>query len=113
MTRKLTKAQTVFLLQTWWKTNRKLQEVITAFTETFPGIQPPTRQVIHNFNTRFEETGSVADSPRSGRPRSARSEENLQTVAQAFVHSPNKSIRTASRELEITRSSLHLMLRTL
>jgi hypothetical protein len=73
---------------------------IAAFTEKFRGIQPPTRQVIHNLNTRFEETDSVADLPRSGRPRSSRSEENLQIVAQAFVHSPNKAIRRASRELE-------------
>jgi transposase len=108
MTRKLTKDQRVFLLQTWWKTNKKSQEVNAAFTEKFLG-----RQAIYNRNTRFEETGSVADLPRSGRPRSARSKENLQTVVQAFVQSPSKSIRRASRELEISRSSLHLMLHTL
>jgi hypothetical protein len=77
------------------------------------GIRPPTRQAFHNLNTRFEETSSAADLPRSGRPRSARSEENVQNIAHAFVHSPNKSIRRASRELEISRSSLHLMLHTL
>jgi hypothetical protein len=53
-----------------------LQEVIAAFTEKFPGIQPPTGQAIHNLNTRLEETSSVADLPRNGRPRSARAEEN-------------------------------------
>jgi hypothetical protein len=67
MNRKLTNDQRIFLLQTWWKTSKKSQEVIAAFTETYPGIQPPTRQAIHNLNTRFEETGSVADLPTSGR----------------------------------------------
>jgi hypothetical protein len=32
---------------------KKTQEVIAAFTEKFPGVQSPTRQVIHNLNTRF------------------------------------------------------------
>jgi hypothetical protein len=64
--------------------NKKSQEVIAAFTEKFPDIQPPTRQAIHNLNTRLDETGCV-DLPRSGR---SRFEENLQSVAQALVHSP-------------------------
>jgi hypothetical protein len=74
---------------------KKSQKVNAAFTEKFPCIQPPTRQAIHNLNTRFEDTSSVADLSRSGRPRSARSEENLQTAEQAFIHSPNKCIRRA------------------
>jgi Mor family transcriptional regulator len=35
--------------------NKKSQEVIAAFIEKFPGIQTPTRQAIHNLNTRFED----------------------------------------------------------
>jgi hypothetical protein len=65
MTRKLARDQRVFLLQTRWKANQKSQEVTATFTEKFPGIQPPTRQAIQNLNTRFQETDSVADLPRT------------------------------------------------
>jgi hypothetical protein len=53
------------------------------------------QQAIHNLKARSEETGSVADLPQTGRPRSARLEENLRTVVQAFLHSPNKSLKRA------------------
>ena len=51
------------------------------------------------------ETGTVFDTRRSGRPRT--SEENIERVRQAFQRSPMKSIRTAARQLELPRSTVH------
>ena len=48
------------------------------------------------------------DTTRSGRPRT--SEENIERVRQAFQRSPMKSIRTAARQLELPRSTVHKVL---
>ncbi|KAG8286390.1 hypothetical protein J6590_061610 [Homalodisca vitripennis] len=62
---------------------------------------------------KFENTRSVLNASKCGRPGSIYNEENLQTVAQAFVISPGKSTRNASAELEISRRSVQRMLKQL
>ena len=54
------------------------------------------------------ETGSVLDAVRSERPRT--SAENIESVRQAFSHSPMKSIRTAARELALPLTTVHKVL---
>ena len=48
------------------------------------------------------------DTKRSGRLRT--SEENIERVRQAFQRSRMKSIRTAARQLELLRSTIHKVL---
>ena len=54
------------------------------------------------------ETGSILDRKRSG--RSSINEETVNAVRVAFHHSPRKSIRVASNELAIPRSTVHNIL---
>ena len=54
------------------------------------------------------KTGTVFDTRRSGQPRT--SEENIERVRQAFQRSLMKSIRTAFRQLELPRSTVHKVL---
>ena len=54
------------------------------------------------------DTGTVFDTRRSGQPRT--SEENIKGVRQAFQRSSMKSILTAARQLELTRSTMHKVL---
>jgi hypothetical protein len=110
MNRKLTLEQRVFLLKNWWKFDRDYTDVIAAFEQQFPGAQPPIRQAIYKLNKKFEQTGSVNDLPRSGRPRSVRTLENMEIIAETFVKSPKKSARKASNELDISDRSLRRIL---
>ena len=64
-----------------------------------------SRPSIRLWHKKFMETGTVFDTRRSGRPRT--SEENIELVRQAFQRSPMKSIRTAARQLELPRSTVH------
>ena len=54
------------------------------------------------------ETGTVLDARRSGRPRT--SEKNIERVRQAFQRSPMNSIRTAARQLDLPRATVHKVL---
>ena len=56
----------------------------------------------------FMETGSILDRKRLGRP--SIDEETVNAVRVAFHRSPRKSIRVASNELAIPRSTVHKVL---
>jgi hypothetical protein len=58
-------------------------------------------QAVYKLHKSFEQTWSVSDLSRSEQPRTAVTDENLQTIAEAFVASPVKSKRRASTELGI------------
>lgn len=53
------------------------------------------------------------DSKRTGRPRSVRTDDNLQTVAQSFIESPARSVRKTANELDISRSTLQRIMKEL
>ena len=72
------------------------------------GRDPPSRPSIRLWHKKFMETGTVFDTRRSGQPRT--SEEIIERVRQAFQRSPMKSIRTAARQLELPRSTVHKVL---
>jgi hypothetical protein len=80
-----------------------IRDVADLSVERFPNSVPPSWQAIHNLNKRYEQTGLVADLPRSGRPKSVTTEENLNIIVQSFVQSPTKSTRKASSEHDILR----------
>jgi hypothetical protein len=67
----------------------------------------PIRQAIYNLMQPFQRHESVLDLPRSVRPRTLLTEENLTTVAQALVQSPKKSIRKTSAEFIIPPTSVY------
>jgi hypothetical protein len=104
MNRKLSTEERVFVLQKWWQHDHNYRDVVDLFVERFPNSVPPSGQAIHNLNKRSEQTGSVADLPRSGRPKSVTMEGNLNIVTQSFVQSPTKSTRKASSEHDILRT---------
>ncbi len=58
-------------------------------------------------NWKFEHAGSVGDALCSDRPRDARTEENVYTVAQAVVEEPTRSIRRGALQLGLSRLVLY------
>ncbi|CAF3721000.1 unnamed protein product [Rotaria sp. Silwood1] len=62
----------------------------------------PARQAIYKLAKKFDDTGSVEDSPRSDRPTTVRTEENIQLVSEAFARNPQICQRRASLRLDPT-----------
>ncbi len=62
---------------------------------------------------RFESAGTVVDLPRSGRPRTVSTEENLTEIAQTFVENPNQSPVKVSKQFVISRTSLRRLIKAL
>ncbi|XP_063240478.1 uncharacterized protein LOC134541176 [Bacillus rossius redtenbacheri] len=70
--------------------------------------EPPSRPTIREWHKKFMETGSVLQQKGSGRPSTSAGD--IERVREAFVRSPGKSIRTAARQLELPRSTVHKVL---
>jgi hypothetical protein len=113
MNRKLTTQHRVFLLQSRWQTNKNNARVLEMFAKKFPDTPVPTPQAICNLNQRFQRHGNVHDLPRSGRPRTSLTEENLTTVAQALVQSPKKFNQKTSAEFIIPPTSVYRIVKAL
>lgn len=67
----------------------------------------PSIPLIRNWVKKFEETGTTLDKSKSGRPRSSRTVENVESVNQSVRDDPNLSIRKRASALNVHRSSLH------
>ena len=96
-----------FVLKKYWKTENA-QDVICDWCLHF-SRDPPPCLTIYQIRDKFEETGSVTDAPRSGRPTMC-TNENVDTVSEAYARSPQKSLRRGNAEMGIKRTSLRKIL---
>jgi hypothetical protein len=69
----------------------------------------PTDKAIRRWVTAFRQTGSVADSKRSGRP--VRTAANIAAVQEDVVRSPKKPVGRRSNELQTSETSLRRIMR--
>ena len=91
----------------WYNELKSPTAVQRKFRNEF-GQDPPHTNSIKRWFKNFMETGSILDRKRSGRP--SIDEETVDAVRVAFHRSPRKSIRVASNELAIPRSTVHKVL---
>ncbi|XP_065642687.1 protein GVQW3-like [Hydra vulgaris] len=71
----------------------------------------PDKKTIHALSHQFEQYGTTLDSHHSGRPRTARSEENIARVRESAAESPKTSIRRRAQQLNISQRSLRRILK--
>lgn len=105
-----TNQEKIHILKTYWKSENST-DVITTWPQFF-NSDPPHRNTIYALRDKFNATGSVLDAPRSGRPISVSTQENIDSVGQFFVEQPQTSAVSASRQLDIPRTSLRRLIRT-
>lgn len=106
--RKFTINERVFMIKHYYSEN-SFRHVSDKWHENFE-TPCPGKSTVYDLVSKFETTGTVNDGKRSGRPKTATHAENTDLVATCFVNSPKKSIRRASLELDISRSSLQRIL---
>lgn len=110
---KYSKEERICLLTLYLRHNADYETIFNEFSAQYPNRPIPTRQMVYKLNKKFQETGSVIDAPRSGRPSTVVTEENMHLVAQTFVETPSQSAVRASLQLGISDRSLRRMLKKL
>jgi len=96
----------------WYAIHQNAAEVARQFQNHYDRT-PRARNNILSLVRKFDETGSVEDESRSGRPRSVSTDENRERIRDAFEESPETSTRRASLELNLSRTSLRRMMKEL
>lgn len=91
----------------WYAETKSPITVQRKFQRTYQRA-PPDVKTIKAWFDKFLATGSVNRQPGSGKKPT--SEDTIDEIREAFGRSPTKSIRRASRELQIPRSTVHKVL---
>jgi transposase len=100
-----TKEERVELLKNSYITNQ--QEAIQIFVNNHPDRPGPHRSTVSRTIKRFEETASLLDKPRTGRPKTVSNlETNIDLLAKISVN-PTISIRQLAFERGIGYGSTH------
>lgn len=98
----------------FWHQTKSVVKVQREYRRFFNTAHAPNPRTIRRTVDKFSTVGTVCNvnKGRSGRRRTARSEENVQAVREAVVRSPRKSIRRLSKESSMHRTSVHRILTT-
>ena len=100
-----------------WQIQDKTFCVETYFETKSSSGHCPDKRLIHRWTQNFSKHGTVlnlnAKGERdnySGRPKSQRSQENIDAIRDSIGCSPRKSLRRRSQELGINRESIRRIL---
>ncbi|PNF22716.1 hypothetical protein B7P43_G07116 [Cryptotermes secundus] len=71
----------------------------------------PSKHTIKTWVQNFEETGSALKKKPTGRPRSVRTQQNIETVRVLVLQSPRRSVRKQAAAVRVSRESVRRILR--
>ncbi|KAL4112800.1 hypothetical protein QTP88_016529 [Uroleucon formosanum] len=103
----------IFLVSAYYRYDADYNTIFTEFEVKFPNSSVPRRETVYRLIKKFEKHGSVVDAPRSGRPQTAATNENMMYVAQSYVENPAQSTVRVSADLGISRRSTARMMKNL
>jgi hypothetical protein len=82
------------------------QDVQQRFQAQFPETKVPRRNAVRQLTQKFQETGSVCEATRSGRP-SILTNTKLLDISDRLLQSPKKSIRKLSQQAGVPYGTAH------
>lgn len=97
---------TILMMRGYGDRIRSYEQVKNLFNDSFPNRNPISKSGVQKTIQRFEETGSVKDRPKSGRPTTATDEENSLDVLLSVGENPHVSTNFVSQSVEISRRSV-------
>ncbi len=109
---KMLLAQRIFVLRVYFRTN-SYRDVQTEFSREFPNTPVPNKSSIKRLVDKFNQTGNVADKPRSGAKPSATTPEKQEEVRNRVLQNRTVSTRRLATQLGISQRSVRRNLRAL
>lgn len=89
---------------------RTQREVCNLFNQLYPDT-PVSQGAISQLIKKFRETGSIEDMQRTGRPKSATSEDKALDVLLTIQETPKVSTREVAENFGISHTSVHRILK--
>ena len=106
----LTTEQRKWVIKEYWKCENA-ERVREKWSQLFD-IPAPSRLSIYRLRDKFDQTGSILDKPKAGRPVSVTTPDNVMQVALMYTEHPDTSKRKASLEMDVSRRSLTRMMKS-
>lgn len=106
----------LLMMRGWGDRQRSLEDTRILFNHTFrnrDGASQISKSTVQRTVRRFDEHGTLNDLERSGRPKSATTEEKQFEIAQAFVENQHHTLRKASDEYDISHESVRKILKNI
>lgn len=110
MPHRLTLQERVFCVKHYYSENN-VNAVIRRYEDEFG--KPIKWDTIKNLVKRFEDTGTVEDKKREGRPSSVTSENNKLVISETLRQQSQNSTRNLAREFNLSQSSVVRIIRKL
>jgi hypothetical protein len=99
--------QRVFLIRLVFKNGDEYTERVKQdFRNRFPDTREPHRNIARGMVSKFSETGSVQDGPRSG-SSSVLPQQILDDISDRLLQSPKKSLRKLTQQTGLSYGSTH------
>ena len=109
MSRKLTSEERLWIVKEFTRTENQ-----RAVVRNWPFLTTrPSRHAVQSLVQKFNENGTLLNMPKSGRRRNILTNINTNIVADLYMQEPRNSIRKTSAELDIHRSSVWRILKSL
>ena len=103
--------QRVLIIKTFYANRSSVAETLQKLRPIFGRNHTPWRLTVTCLVDKFEQHGFVTDQRVSHCSRSARSEQNIQSVHESVAEDPKLSTRRRSQQLGIKRTSLQNILK--
>lgn len=101
-----------FFIAAWFECYQSVVTVQRKFRDKFgKNAKLPVYNTIMSIHSKLTESGEAEDKPRMGRPSSARTIESIDSVSDHFNVDPTTSQRRASVALDLSKSTIHRILR--
>lgn len=106
--RSLTKEERIWIVKAYARYKEERGEV----RRNWPFVTPrPARNTIVAIASKFDVTGEVKDKNRSGRPKSMRTNANINAISQSIQVNNQTSVRRLAVEHTLKKSTVHGILR--
>lgn len=103
---------TLLMMRGWDDNRRSYNDVRQLFNVNFLNEETTiSKFTVIRTVQHFEDTGSIKNRPKSGRPASATSEQKALDVLQSFIEDPHNILRKASVQNDIDHKSVHKILK--
>ena len=103
--------QRIQIIECYIQSSKSITVTIRKIKAIFGVHHSISKNTVQAIADKFYQTGSVHDLPRSGRPRTGRSTDNIAAVSESVRESPSTSVRHRSQELGISRATVHRILK--
>lgn len=103
----------LLMMRGWGGVKRSFMQVKDLFNDTFRDAAfQISKSTVERTVKRFEETGCIKDRPRSGRPKTATTEETSLNILLSVHEDPHCSLRDLAQQHDTSKKSVHRVLKT-